>query len=202
MGRNLKLNSTMKEERRANILSGALRLFAANGLSATKISDIARETAMSQGLVYHYFDSKEAIFTELMKTAFEKLIHACTTLENMSVTPDQKIIMAIQGLVAGIRDNEDVARYHLLIAQASISDSIPEEARQIISEKRDIPYTIMKNIIQGGQHMGLIRSHDAMELSILFWTSINGLAIYRSSHGASCSLPDTSLLTALFIEEK
>ena len=67
MARNAEHNQKMRDERREKILYHALRLFAAKGLYATKITDIAAECRMSQGLLYHYFRSKEEIFTELIR---------------------------------------------------------------------------------------------------------------------------------------
>ena len=61
MARNKDLNQKMKDERREQILSNALILFAAKGLSATKITDISAASGISQGLLYHYFESKEEI---------------------------------------------------------------------------------------------------------------------------------------------
>lgn len=50
------------EERRQEILDGAIRVFARKGYDKTSISDIAQELGISQGLCYRYFASKEAIY--------------------------------------------------------------------------------------------------------------------------------------------
>ena len=50
------------EERRQEIMDGAIRVFARKGYEKTSISDIAREIGVSQGLCYRYFPSKEAIY--------------------------------------------------------------------------------------------------------------------------------------------
>ena len=198
MSRNKESNERLKEERRQKILSGALRLFATRGLAATKISDIARETTMSQGLVYHYFDSKEEIFVALIRTAFERLNGACESLEKLSASPKEKVLMAIEGLLKGLEENEEAPLFPLLIAQATPSESIPAEARLLIDEQNKVPYEVMRRILEQGQKEGEIMRHDATELSILFWTTINGLAIYKSSHGAKSITPDTSLITRMF----
>ena len=48
-------NEMIKDTRREQILSAALKIFAARGFAATKISDIVRAGGISHGLVYHYF---------------------------------------------------------------------------------------------------------------------------------------------------
>jgi len=76
LARNKDLNQKMKEERREQILSNALMLYAKKGLSATKITDIASASGISQGLIYHYYRSKEEIFVELIGIAFARLNEA------------------------------------------------------------------------------------------------------------------------------
>lgn len=50
---------------RARILHTALRLFRERGFERTTLRDVAREADASLGLVYRYFDSKEALIHEL-----------------------------------------------------------------------------------------------------------------------------------------
>ncbi|MCH5139031.1 TetR/AcrR family transcriptional regulator [Clostridiaceae bacterium UIB06] len=50
------------DERRQEILDGAVRLFSEKGYDKTSISDIAKYLGISQGLCYRYFKSKEEIF--------------------------------------------------------------------------------------------------------------------------------------------
>jgi AcrR family transcriptional regulator len=51
------------EERRLQILDTALTIFASNGFLGTSIKDIAEAAGISQGLMYHYFASKEDLLT-------------------------------------------------------------------------------------------------------------------------------------------
>ncbi len=55
-----------KASRRADILSAAKQVFAERGYHATTVADIARQAGLSYGSIYWYYDSKEALFHELM----------------------------------------------------------------------------------------------------------------------------------------
>lgn len=46
---------------RQQILDAAFELFANDGYAKTSISVVAKKAGVSKGLIYHYFDSKEAI---------------------------------------------------------------------------------------------------------------------------------------------
>ena len=200
MPRNKKLNQKIKDERRQQILSTALKLFATKGLAATKISDIATTSGFSQGLVYHYYRSKEEIFTELIRHAFDKMNTASRELEKLSLPPRDKIKLAIEELLKGLVENEDTGLYHLLIALASASDAIPEEAKKIIQKENKVPYEVLTNIIIEGQKDGSIKKHNAEELALVFWTSIKGLCIHKAAHGKNFKAPDTAILFSLFFD--
>ena len=55
-----------RERRREEILRAALRLFVRKGYAGTKVGDIAEAVGMSTGLMFHYFESKEALYEELI----------------------------------------------------------------------------------------------------------------------------------------
>lgn len=55
-----------KASRRQDILAAAKSVFAENGYHATTIADIARAAGLSYGSIYWYYESKEALFLELM----------------------------------------------------------------------------------------------------------------------------------------
>ena len=55
-----------KEKRRKEILAVGLDLFVRKGYAATKTQDISRAVGMSEGLLFHYFESKEKLYEELI----------------------------------------------------------------------------------------------------------------------------------------
>jgi TetR/AcrR family transcriptional regulator len=198
LGRNKMLNIKIKDERREQLLSTALGLFATKGLSATKITDISSALGISQGLIYHYYKSKEEIFVELIRTAFERMNAACKYLEELPLPPREKIKMAIEELLKGIEKNEDTAIYHQLIALATASEAIPAEAKTIIQKENKLPYEVMTRIIMEGQKDGSFKKHNAKDMALVFWTSIKGLAIHKAAHGKKYKSPDPDILMGIF----
>ena len=51
----------LREQRNVQLLKAAQRVFSRKGFHVANISDVAAEAGVSQGTVYHYFDSKEAL---------------------------------------------------------------------------------------------------------------------------------------------
>lgn len=71
------------EERKQQITSSAVKIFAQRGLPGTKISMITAEAGVSHGLFYHYFKTKEELFTSLVREAIgdpEELIASYLTI--------------------------------------------------------------------------------------------------------------------------
>ena len=201
MGRNKEANQKMKEERREQILAGALELFALNGLAGTKISDIARHTGMSNGLIYHYFSSKEYIFTELIRIALDRLVEACGFLQTMDRKPDEKIKYAIDALVQTIQTKPGACLSHLLVTQAIAAKNIPHEAREILNAKRQVPYETIAEIMARGQRQGTIRQGRAEDLAFFFWVNINGIAQQKAMYGEKAQYPPLELLYHMFFTD-
>src|SRR5579862_3899899 len=67
-----------KGERRNDILAAAKKVFASKGYHATTIAEIAKTAKLSYGSIYWYFDSKDALFHELMESEGRALRHHVT----------------------------------------------------------------------------------------------------------------------------
>src|SRR5205807_7623505 len=61
------------DERRAQILKSARRLFAERPYDAISTTDIARGAGVTRGLLYHYFPRKRDIYLEVVREAAEAL---------------------------------------------------------------------------------------------------------------------------------
>jgi AcrR family transcriptional regulator len=157
---------------------------------------------MAQGLIYHYYKSKEEIYVELLKNALDKMNSAIFMLQEKPLPPHEKIRIAIEHLLQTIESSDNFTQTCCLIAQATNSTAIPEKAKKLIEEKRDIPYQEIAKIMADGQKEGTIVEADPNELAVIFWTSINGLAIYKATLQVSIAMPDARILINLFLKEQ
>lgn len=199
MPKSAEQNQRILDERREQIVASALGVFSLKGLAATKISDIAKSASISQGLLYHYFKSKEEIFTELIRSAFERMIFAATELSALPLPAHQKIKTAVTALLQDIETKEAFTQYVLLIAQAGISDAVPREVKEILLTKSHIPYEVMENIFADGKREGTVKDYDPGEMATLFWTTIKGLALHKATFGNKYNSPNPRMLLELFL---
>jgi len=68
-----------KDARPEEILDAALDLFTEKGFSSTRMIDIAKKAGISKGTLYLYFDSKEIVFEELVKTILSPMVDEAET---------------------------------------------------------------------------------------------------------------------------
>ncbi|HEY9124878.1 MAG TPA: TetR/AcrR family transcriptional regulator [Bacteroidales bacterium] len=201
MPRNKEANQKVKDGRREQILAAALELFARKGLVATRISDISSKTGISQGLIYHYYKSKEEVFNWLIRDAVEKMNTAALELEKLPLSAKEKIVLAVEQLLKGFEQKMDTAYYYFLITQAALSEAFPQEARDFIFSQNNIKYGVINRIFIQGQKEGSVRSFDAAEMTTLFFSTINGLAMNKAINGANAKMPDKRIILNIFLNE-
>ncbi len=61
------------DEKRAALRRGAARYFARNGYDRASMTGAARECGVSKALIYHYYDSKEALLFDILDTHLSDL---------------------------------------------------------------------------------------------------------------------------------
>jgi AcrR family transcriptional regulator len=64
----------IKVNRRKSILNAALIVFAEQGYHNASISKISTEAGISKGLMYNYFENKDALLKELLNTVTESMM--------------------------------------------------------------------------------------------------------------------------------
>jgi AcrR family transcriptional regulator len=66
----------LPEERPGQIIEAAFRVFGEQGLQRARLEDVAREAGVSKGTIYLYFESKEALFREVVRAKIVSAIEA------------------------------------------------------------------------------------------------------------------------------
>lgn len=160
-----------KEKRRQEIINAALELFVSKGYAATKVTDIAKQANMSTGLMFHYFESKEKLYEELVRMG----------LEGTNFPAGQKCEHAIDffiqfttQLFEYMGQQPVLAKMFVLMAEAQRNEATPEHIREMAMQVNTIEQFVP--IVEWGQQEGTIRNGDPRVISNAFWCSIQGIA--------------------------
>lgn len=167
------------DERREQIKKAALKVFASRGIAGTKISMIAAEAGISQGLTYRYFQSKEELFTLLVHEAIEE---AQTSIRNVPMLPGTPLEQ-FKALTWNMLDDSH-KHYFLLIQQAQTEEGVPEQARQAISRYRpEDTMDLLVPLLVKGQELGEFGKGDPRQLLFLYFSVVTGLMIQENHVG-------------------
>ncbi|AZZ83680.1 TetR/AcrR family transcriptional regulator [Gordonia alkanivorans] len=80
------------QQRRKLILDRSAAIFARKGVSATTIREIADAVGVHSGALYHYFPSKEAIVTEIMREYILDLSSRCEDVLARRLAPVERLV--------------------------------------------------------------------------------------------------------------
>ncbi len=73
------------------ILDAAVRVFARKGFHTCRVGDIAEEARVAHGLLYHYFDSKDALLETVFRDAWSELLAAMRAVEETDEPPREQL---------------------------------------------------------------------------------------------------------------
>ena len=77
------------EDRREQIIDAAISVFSKKGFSRTINQDIAREAGITPGLIYHYFENKDALLQAIVETRSPLRLMRSLPPEMLEMPPDQ-----------------------------------------------------------------------------------------------------------------
>jgi len=95
------------KDRRRDIRTAGLRLFARHGFSAVNFGMIAKECGVSRTLLYTYFKDKRAIFNEAINEATESVAVRYRELMRSHMPADSKLRQLCISVLAVLFDNRD-----------------------------------------------------------------------------------------------
>ncbi|MDR3056955.1 MAG: TetR/AcrR family transcriptional regulator, partial [Prevotella sp.] len=197
MPRTKKQNEEMKEITISKIKDAGLKLFSTKGLAATSILDISESAGISAGLMYHYYKSKEDLYTELVMLAVSKANSVFFKVTEMQISPKEKITFLTRTIFEGIMKDDNNAQFFIFMTQILLNKSLSGKIKPYIKDAF-IVHELLMRIIISGQKSGEIKNGDPVALSIFFFASINGLATYKLILGREFVMPEYEWVNQLF----
>lgn len=177
----------------------AVKLFAKKGLAGTNIREIAKEAGISMGLMYHYYSSKEDLYTELIKFAVTSANELLVQLEMSDIPPKEKIEFFTQNILDNLKEKDSSAPYYFaLMNQSMLNSNLPKSA-EVYTEMAFNSVNSLRSIIEAGQKTGEIKSGNSMSLATLYLSAQHGLCSFRLMAGDSFMLPESTWINEILI---
>jgi AcrR family transcriptional regulator len=158
--------SIASEEKRRHILAAAVRVFARNGYHDARVADIAEEAGVAHGLLYHYFESKEAVMETIFRETWRDLLDAMAEVETSGDPAPEQLRHVAAILLRSWRHDPDLVR--VLVREIART---PEMQRQV--QELTNALGAIERIVARGQEAGeLRRDLDPRLASWIFYGAI------------------------------
>src|SRR5690606_32680471 len=72
------------------LLAAGRKIFALKGLAGARVEDIAREAKVTKQLVYHYYGSKEVLFSTVLDDASQQIMQELIALDIDDLPPEDR----------------------------------------------------------------------------------------------------------------
>ena len=140
-----KQNEVIRQQSIAAIKQAALNLFAHKGYGNTSISAIAKEANVSKGLMYNYFDSKQALLLAIIDDAANLGQNLLPNLQDASILPKEHLRNFINNTFLWVKGNMD---YHKLIASLIFQEAALEVMGDFIKLKAAMHIQLAEQLFQ------------------------------------------------------
>jgi AcrR family transcriptional regulator len=168
-----------KEQKKQEILEGALICFAKKGFESATVDDICAQSGISKGAIYNYFKSKDEIYLELIsqktEDAFNKIKNALNDFDSSREKMDY--LFSIYDI--SFPYEEAYLGEITVSLEFKLRSSRYEDINDVLIKRRHKYFVgLMAKVIEEGQKSGEFTKNNTPETyADLFWTMMDGLLI-------------------------
>lgn len=105
------------EDRREQILDAAMHVFAQKGFTRATNKDIAREVGITPGLIYYYFESKEAVLRAIIEQRSPLQLIGSVSEEMLALPPLMFLRFIIQRILGIVESEQFIGMVRVLLPE-------------------------------------------------------------------------------------
>lgn len=98
------------ENTRRSLLAAARAAFAEGGLEGARVDDIARRAGVNKQLVYHYFGSKDGLYTTVLEEVYQEIRAQESALALNAFPPEEAMRKLVEFSFDYLEKNPDFVR--------------------------------------------------------------------------------------------
>ncbi len=152
-----------RQNRRRAILQAARRVFAAKGFHQTHVSDIIEAAGIARGTFYLYFESKNAIFLELLDELLAELRESIVGVDTFEGAPPVhlQLVDTVRRIMQTVVDNRALTR--ILAEAVGLGDEVEAHLTLFYRNLQDY----IRDALENGKRMQLLREGIDTEIGSL-----------------------------------
>lgn len=183
------------EERRKQILKSAIRVFAQMTYHGATTKRIAEEAGITEALIYRYFGSKRALFTEAIVHTCDRLVAGLEAeLERSRDNPFAALTNCFTYYTTVLERNQEMAKMIFLV----MSELDQEDVRETYLPYQERVLKLIADTIDYWNDNGFLRADAKAKFSSktaswLYYGTFLILALVKQSHGNVSIDPDFAI---------
>lgn len=160
-----------KEARENQILLIALDEFIYKGYYGTSTREIGKIAGLSSGALFHYFESKDALYHRIIKMGTNRILF---NVELARDNPKEYLRKEVEAILDEMKKDVFVAKMFIFMGKAHYEIGISQGARLLLSKSGSFNQCL--SIIEMGQKMNQFKKGDPLVLGITFFGALQGIA--------------------------
>jgi AcrR family transcriptional regulator len=199
------MGTTLRKERerlakRQGILKAARQVFAAKGLHAATLDEIAEKAEFAKGTLYGYFESKDDLFVSMLEEEIVHLQDSLTAVISRGLPPTDTLAQLVKAMMQTFAQNMDLMR--LLSQERSALTTCKGD--QI--EKRFLPRfhklnLLVSSLVRRGIDQGAFQKVDPDRTATAIFNLCHGSAMSSFLNRKKVDNPeDVKFITGLLLD--
>jgi TetR/AcrR family transcriptional regulator len=149
-----------RQRHRTEIVEAAMKLFSEKGFHNVSIQEIATEAEFATGTIYNFFESKEALYCEIMDAAANNVLSLVRPILGGDATEQEKIAGFMRASIRVLRENSAAIRLFLRANQGPMAHIGTANFSETGIRVHEAIQTMLREVIATGTRKGIFRAVD------------------------------------------
>ena len=165
------------EDRREQIIDAAMRVFAQKGFVRATNKDVAGEAGITPGLIYHYFENKEALLMAVIEGRTPLKIISSLPAGVLSMPPEQFFPFVIRQVLTVVESENFVALLKVVLPEVLHNEDSP--IAQVVPAAIQRIFGFLGEYLEVQMQQGTLRRADTVLHTQMLFGSIVGIVLRR-----------------------
>ncbi len=165
------------EDRKEQIIDAAMRVFAQKGFARATNKDVAREAGITAGLIYHYFENKEALLTAIIESRSPLKVLASLPTNAFQMPPEQFFSTVIQRILRVVETENFIALIRVVLPE--ILNNEQSYLAQVVPTALQRGLDFLGQYLETQMQAGTLRHADVVVHTQMLFGSMVGIVLRR-----------------------
>lgn len=164
----------MAKNKKNKIIATSTKLFAVQGFDNTTTLQIAKESGVTEPLLYYHFRGKEEIFTDIIRRIFDEYSKLISSLPTDTKDEFEKISNLIRVHISIAENRPHDGRLILANCPSKLKNDT-HICREVMNQQHEMVTSYLKDCLEKGNTSGEFDAHPVDDLVVVILCLLNGI---------------------------